>query len=138
MPDDLITRVRAAITETMRIAWEATPGPWVVHWQYGEVGVDIEPADRIGRYVVCPDPAAGLVEADARHIALHNPKDIIRRCEADLRTLARHAPDGPVVIDERGDPVVWCLYCGRTWPCPDVLDRADVYGVSVEQPEPTP
>jgi hypothetical protein len=40
----------------------------------------------------------------ADHIALHDPRDTIARCEAELALLARY--DGP---DERGTtPDFWC------------------------------
>lgn len=128
MSDDLITRVRAAIEEKMRIAREATAGPWVVRWQDGEVGVDVEPADRTGYYIVCPDSAAGLDERDARHIALHDPQDTLRGCEADLRVLDRHVPEW---IKYRS----WCTHCERLWPCVEILDRAYAHNVPVEASE---
>jgi hypothetical protein len=73
----------AAIDETERIAQAATDGPWLAVGERDEVGVDVVPTDRTGSYVVCPDPNAGMIPADAEHIARHDPAAVLRRCAAD-------------------------------------------------------
>lgn len=68
---------------------------------------------------------------DAQHalgdpwVARKEPLDTLRRCEADTRTVQRHAP-------ERIKDRYWCTHCERLWPCVEILDRADAYGIAKE------
>lgn len=135
---DLVKRVRAAIEETMRIARDfrhgidGAAGPWVT----GEIAdhlvdhVVYRPSpDMYDRIVhVCRTDWAGEDALPlARHIAMSaDPQALLRRCEADLRTLDRHKPE---LIKTRS----WCKHCERLWPCVEFLDRAAAYGVPVEE-----
>ena len=62
-----------------------------------------------------------------------NP-DVLRRCEADLRTLDRHRSKLEFeILVVNGVEQRTCAYCGHPWPCADFRDRAAAYGVPVEE-----
>lgn len=75
--------------------------------------------------------------SEKRHIALHDPKAVLRRCSADRRVLARHSPM-PGTFPEL-PPV--CTYCEENdshgarvlWPCADFVDLADAHGITVKE-----
>lgn len=75
---------------------------------------------------VVTGPFGGLDREVLNHVLRNNPDVIMRRCEADLRTLDRHKPE---LIKTRS----WCKHCERLWPCVEFLDRAAAYGVPVEE-----
>jgi hypothetical protein len=57
----------------------------------------------------------------------------LRRCEADKRTVERHAPHILTNSARKPQPII-CSYCSHVpdaveWPCPDLLDRAAAYDV---------
>jgi hypothetical protein len=60
------------------------------------------------------------------------PAEVRRTCEADKRTVERHAPTayecGLHDCVTHGH-LLTCNGCGEMWPCPDLLDRAAAYGV---------
>jgi hypothetical protein len=57
---------------------------------------------------------------EANHIALHDPADAVRRYEADLRRLERHAPEND-----------WCDI--SSWPCWEIQDLAASLGIEVSE-----
>ncbi|MEO3860904.1 DUF6221 family protein [Acrocarpospora sp. B8E8] len=60
----------------------------------------------------------GVYDADvAHHIALHDPRDTIARCEAELAELDRHQPNFA------GD----CTRCDQVAPCEAVVIKARGY-----------
>ena len=79
----------------------------------------------------------------AYHIALNDPAAVLRRCAADRKILAEHAPqpDGSSSPDiqqcrtcsSSGDVDDWYQYL-VPYPCPTVLAVAEGYGF--DQPEP--
>ncbi len=82
----------------------------------------------------CPDAARGWI-AEARHIALHDPADALRRYAGELEVLERHAlsTDASQHIfcepDCQGGDCTWCKI---SYPCPDLLSLASRLGVSVD------
>lgn len=154
--DDFVQRVLATIDVTER---DARPAAWKdAHWavaeqpaaKWGEeepdpvVLADGKPIIRLNTEY------AGHLAVD--HVVRQAPAATLRRCAADRRVVERHRPVGdhgrfsddwaddcpnpgdcahterpPVCMtcrDYAGDPV--------PAPCPDLLDRADAYGITVE------
>jgi hypothetical protein len=75
-------------------------------------------------------------EDQARHIALHDPAAVLRRCAADRKILEHHAPN------THGIDVYACTGCGsddygwtvdHTNDCPTLLALAEGYGLTDEQ-----
>lgn len=58
----------------------------------------------------------------------YGPDEVLRRCEADKRTVERHQLRGKSVL-RNGEFVDYCAACLRVIPCPDLLDRAAAYGI---------
>jgi hypothetical protein len=123
--DDITRQIVAAIEETERLAnalistVNPTTGEWVAAGPHGT-----EIRDSRNHLVVkhsWPDEIA--------HITRHSPASVLRRCAADRRRLERHWTS----VDTWGRPT-----CGYDrdgddevlWPCPDILDVADSYGVA--------
>src|ERR1700753_1872025 len=129
MSEDLAGRVLAAIDAVADLARTAPAGAWRAD-QYeccvvsDEAGAMIETGSlgysdtrkALVRYVVAQQPAATLI-----------------RCEADRRTVERHSRVGQADwMDMGGSQAMirrYCAGCGQAMPCPDLLDRAKVYGV---------
>ena len=73
----------------------------------------------------------------AQHIARHDPASVLRGCAADRKVLERHATkiqrcgghsDSPHQAD-----CFDCAYCDtRYWPCPDLKDLAERYGLEIQ------
>lgn len=112
-PATLAERILAAIEEAERQAQHAAgvfPGEW--HVDRSTAGFTI----RVGnRHVVVGDPTM------AYYIEHRQPSTVLRDCAADRRVLERH--------ELAGVEYPRCAYCGENWPCPDVLDRAEAYGI---------
>jgi hypothetical protein len=147
MADDLHARLSAAIRARLEVARAtATPGLWTAH------GLDMDPwvADEGGSPVASFTQAfsEGLIPLDvedARHIAANNPAATIRRCEALLRVVERHAPEPHPSPTRPG--VIQCGYCAEqchsrsglgcdtpadaVWPCLDIRDLAAGEGIEV-------
>ena len=86
----------ARIAEDETTAHAATPAPW-------KHSVDDHPrdsahhslsAETVGRHVVEEFAGNPGAEADATHIARHDPARVLARCEADRRIVEMPADDG--------------------------------------------
>jgi hypothetical protein len=131
--NDLPDRILAAIERTARIAtamrtgFVGGPGPWITGESAGHLVdyVVYRPSPDWPGHIVhaCSTEYAGPDQLEvARHIAHNGPKATLRRCEADKRTVQRHAP-------ERIKDRYWCTHCERLWPCVEILDRAAAWDV---------
>jgi hypothetical protein len=121
------------IDETQRIA-EAARGQGNGQWRHDssyENGYVYDERDQPVVY----DESTPLPE-EAEHIALHDPASVLRRCAADRKILAEHAP----AVDS-WDPYA-CTGCGsddygwnvdHTNDCPTLLALAEGYGLTEEQ-----
>lgn len=145
MPD-LSHRVRAAIEAKARVAREAevvasTSGSWI-----GPI------YETLTISMGSVNPAVPAVFPGQLPFITELPSVVLRRCEADLRTLDRHEPGYPGEVEysyhwEKAGPSgemvevrnaepdepYYCETCGEFWPCPEFLDRAAAYGVPVEE-----
>ena len=142
-------RLKAVIEERLRVAREATPGPWwdskvlaapghhtirggPDEWRGfdGSLGGDTRPVARIEP---APDYEGGFVtnhDADVEHIALNDPADAILAGEWALGVLERHRPDdyGGCVgchFDNREERWLWA-------DCAEIAALATRYGVSTD------
>ncbi|MEU4574846.1 DUF6221 family protein [Nonomuraea sp. NPDC023979] len=133
----MLSWLRSTITadlEAARAADEASPGPWVNTGQYGcgdawqihgapteESGTewseelhDVVPA-RSGVATAAYEDGGGVWKREvADHMVLHQPRDTIARCEAELRILDLHQPvDGYGRVEYRKlmDPGSVCEVC---------------------------
>lgn len=141
-----ITQQVDAVADQAR---EAADGAGSEHWQAAETAsceccVNLRTKD--GGLLCTPD---------SRYVdfmAAHDPAAVLRRCEADRRILARHAPDPDVPWEPA------CKGCGtygdmelsttdNVNECPELLDLAHAHGITDEilagldqpqPPEPTP
>lgn len=159
MPDDLHSRLKAAVEERLAVARAAGGRSWLV--------VDVPPftdplllaQDGDGDTLT----TLGTVDVDmpARsHLSANDPARIIRDCERDLRALERHRPkwetvqwwDAPTVGEAdvcatcgNREPVEWELGYGNygvkpegwvdsyvLWPCNEILDLATAYEIEVD------
>lgn len=146
---DLISRLLTAIEEAEEDARDAST--WGDDWSVADHvappwGEDT-PDDVIlaaGKPVATMNTEYGGCLA-ASHVARNDPAAVLRRCAADKRVLERHNKPEPM------DPFqvrVWrfevkCGHCSWTcytdcedmvkFPCPDLVDLADRYGISVEE-----
>jgi Family of unknown function (DUF6221) len=142
--DERVAWLTATLDEVERVAKAATPGRWQAGGTYGD-WLSVLPRDHVlapdyrppgfsqGQHVADARVAgggmtawaadlsgSGFPEGNARHIALHDPRSVLARVEADRRILVRHArfPGGR---DLNGKPA--CPTCATTfglvlWPCP--------------------
>lgn len=138
---DLPDRILAAIVETERVEHvKVASAPW--HPGHGcpvclepVLAMTYDPAREPAPYCTLepcghtPDReqlvAAGFAKSGANESTL-------RRCEADKRTVERHASNkyncGLDDCETHGHLLV-CAGCAQLWPCPDLLDRAAAYDV---------
>ncbi|WP_035796410.1 DUF6221 family protein [Kitasatospora mediocidica] len=127
----------AALARAEETAKPATPGPWGVRppsdhgdgWEVCGRG----PGHNGSRWVVGAESGGGVYdEADARHIALHDPGAVLRRVAADRQILAEHQPVKAVGYDGYGVAVIdTCILCGSQYapyPCRTVLLLAQAWG----------
>lgn len=122
------SRVRAALAENTEYPWEELP-----------------PHKRNAKRFPFPERVARMI-----FDGLHRPWGVLRRCEADRRTVERHRPTWPDGKPEYGshwettesggtvtvqnaepDAPYWCDTCSVPSPCPELLDRAQAYDVDV-------
>ncbi|MER6492707.1 DUF6221 family protein [Streptomyces griseorubiginosus] len=88
---------------------------------------------------------------EADHIVTHDPDTILRRCEADRRILARHAPQPNGTGFDDGWQCQTCSQDGGDgyqylvpYPCPTVEDLAHAHGITpdvlagLDHPRPQP
>ena len=122
--EDLAARVLVGIEETERIAQAATAGPWKARLWPGLGTGDVETEDNLSSIAYDSGGAGACESVDALHIAHNDPQVVLRRCEADRRTVQRHEPRP---LD---DDYATCHWCGQVWPCPDLLDRAQAYDIT--------
>lgn len=129
-PQQYADATRAVLDRWEGMARAATPGPWETAWwvedldtQHPRVsGPDMRSPD--GRLYVGPDIAKMVLsEADAAHIAAHDPQRVLaqveqyrRAVERDLRVLERHY--------KRASWATMCV-CGDSSPCSDETDALD-------------
>jgi hypothetical protein len=113
-PADLHSRLVAEVLRRLEVARAATPGPWSPDKPWLS---DVVNSALLGPVADCSIGTGYRAQSleDARHIALQDPGDAIRRYGADLRRLERHAP----------------RKCVGFWPCNEVRDLAASLGVEV-------
>ena len=139
MPD-LHGWIAQQIDAVEAVAKTATPGPWHVTEYDWQTDFDAGIGTTAGEVnVVGHGYEGGGVERteDARHIALHDPANVLRRCTADRKILTIHAPAGT-----RWDPYA-CNGCGvdseyghevlHTNDCETLRALAEGYGLTEEQ-----
>lgn len=139
----IVEFLTARLDEDEALAGIATPGPWRVETapHRTNVVVPAEGLDRVGttgRRLDMPPIFTGQTasisraqwEADAQHIARHDPVRVLREVEAKRRTLARHSPIltyGSMACDGCG----WDREDGHHVEdineCPELRDMASVY-----------
>jgi hypothetical protein len=112
---------------------------------HGWITQQVAGVERIARQAR-DDVAALLASGDVRnriaerHITLHSPDAVLRRCEADRRILARHRPwPGSDYCDSCDQDLTT-----RIHDCPELLDLAHAHGItdeiltSLDRPQPPP
>lgn len=156
MPD-LHGWITQQINHVEATAGPATSGPWYASEYHYDPDGDF--TAQLGGSPGAADIAGHGYEGGgvdtmhtARHIALHDPAAVLRRCEADRRVLARHRanPDALSRLD-----TVACEGCGvygdcdlpvtdNVNDCPELLDLAHAHGITdeilagLDRPEPPP
>jgi hypothetical protein len=131
---DLHGWITQQIDRVEAVARAATPGPWITPDHDDQPGMlevrTAHEADIMIGYV------ADVATADAHHIALHDPANVLRRCTADRKILEVHKPYGG-----RGYGGHACTGCGElnedwavdhTNDCPTLLALAEGYGLTPE------
>jgi hypothetical protein len=92
---EMVDWLRSTVRGDLEKARAATPGPWSVNSK--DLAETIYGADHVA--VVAGSRWGGEApvfesDADAIHIATHDPGDTIARCETELAILNEHAPQG--------------------------------------------
>lgn len=131
--DDLITRLTAAIDVTERVARLVASRNGHRPWSLA-ASATIDPGgeDGIGDLFGVGDSRI------AQHVVRHDPDNVLRGCAADRKILARHQEKtGCRNLHGDGEPhrpdCFDCTYCdGQYWPCPDLLDLAERYGLEAD------
>lgn len=147
--NDLLQKIEAAIAETERIARSALRNPARYDAKLGDyvdIGVDdgewvasgcmVEPANP-GRGDVFQGgitiyDEGGHTEEQATHIALNDPKRVLRRVARDRKLLEEHKPR-----DVESIPYTECVTCHGSyvsWPCATVVLLAEDYEIEVSRP----
>jgi hypothetical protein len=136
---DLQAWITQQVDRVEALAKAATPGPWegvVDRHQRGVVDASVW-SEPLGYYVTEKISSGERHEADARHIGEHNPAAVLRRCEADRRILARHAPQPNGTGFEDGWQCQTCSVDGGDgyqylvpYPCPTIEDLAHAHGIT--------
>lgn len=132
-------RLLAELDRRTALANAATPGPW----RANHYGIESEVwSPELHRVVGRPTlevlqsyVTSGrntYANADASHIALHDPADALRRYAGELEVLERHFPAA-----DQPDQCRWCYAGGQDeylpWPCPEIRSLASRLGVSVDE-----
>jgi hypothetical protein len=142
---DLHGWITQQVDETQRIA-EAARGQDEGRWRH-ETGYQSGlVTDERGEVVVYDEGAP--LEEEAAHIALHDPASVLRRCAADRKILAIHAPQGgdwePYACEGCGSDSEFGVLVDHTNDCETLQALAEGYGLTEEQraqldrPEPEP
>ena len=132
-PTGLRAQLRHLILARQKRAEAATPGSWISGESFGVTGVwqgTPEEDNSIFGAHHRSDRAWGGSDEDRAHIAAEDPIFVLRQCARDLSVLDRHVQD----TDKS------CIGCGfdsqeerrEQWPCPEVLDLAEAYGIVIE------
>lgn len=135
---DLHTRIAAAIDRAEQVARDVIDAigdsPWVVEYLPTTQRITNARAYVIAEtHVGSPLPGnRALWAPEPEHIALNDPAAVLRRCAADRRVLERHQHYTiPAGYDGAGMPN--CNRCnGYEWPCDEIEDLADRYGIEVQ------
>jgi hypothetical protein len=127
--DDLVPRILAAIEEAEQIARQASGRnqlPWLAD------GNLVYERSRMSDNVIVKWSWPLYIA----HIVHNDPVSVLRRCEADRRTVERHSTITDAVFSTSpGKPGVWlpkCFYCNGRAPCDDLRDMMDRYGITQE------
>lgn len=135
MSTDLRDRITAAINhaeQTAQAVEKTWPGPWT--------------STRTGWVLDAQGDQVDGVSVDlARQMIANSPAAVLRRCAADRRVLDRHRSDSAVESSREFWACVACsieIECNSDrscthydtipWPCPDICDLADRYGIEVD------
>jgi hypothetical protein len=137
MPD-LHEWISERVAETQRIA-EAARGHGEGRWHHETGYHSGRVEDERGETVVYDEGAP--LEEEAAHIALHDPANVLRRCAADRKILAVHAPRDRRWYDDyvcEGCGYDGADYCSEpntphVNDCPTLLALAEGYGLTEEQ-----
>ena len=149
--DNLHELLVAEVQRRLEVVRAATGRHWYSNggWEIRTVPVgDVEAADPPFWFLVArPGEQRQSAWADFRHIALHDPADAVRRYEADLRRLERHAPRVEPASRYRPE-IVECEHCASLchsrsglgcetpdapWPCDEIADLAASLGMEVTE-----
>lgn len=125
--------LRQAIIARQERAQAATPGSWVSGELFGITGVWRGAKPTEGNSIFGAhrsDRAWGGTHEDRAHIAAEDPIFVLRQCARDLRVLDRH-------VEDRDRSCVGCGFDSQEermeqWPCPEILDLTEAYGIVIE------
>lgn len=127
-------KLSEVINIRLKLAQVATRGPWTVEDAFARLPgcrclscYETEPYGRMIPELDGPpgaDTSPVLYDSDATFIAANDPTTIIRHCERDLKVLGRHT-----WVDSSSGLCGQC--CDQRWPCPEVTDLAEAYGVVI-------
>lgn len=146
---DLAVRILAAIDKTERAErgrvrlWEPQPQPCPVCHQavIGDPFVcrteQIPGGGVAMRFEPCLCPLTYEQWAAVLHPQPCPDETVLRHCAADQRTVERHSRPGRTEARGTQDGMVvlqWCECCRALMPCPDLLDRAAAYDITVVAP----
>lgn len=128
MPD-LATRIRAAVEQRRTLA-DAATWPRFADEQGSTWTYDGNPSGAVmaGRWCIGQASAYGdRLDHNrlAAHIAFNDPARIFADCDLAEKILTRHRLRESTVT---GWPAR-CVPCNAPWPCPDVRDLAEAWGV---------
>lgn len=129
MTDDLVAFLKARLDEDEQAAKAATSGRWMAldggvmaledeSWPVTSTETECERDDRV--HIARWDPARVLAEVQAKRRIIERHHEVIWTEWHDVRETA-------------------CGHCSQpggrrvAWPCPDVLDIAEVYGWAPEE-----
>ena len=133
---DLHGWITQQVDRVEEVAKAATPGPWTAethhHRRTNEpVYYEVHPVAELEG-----NGDGGVTsEADAEHIALHNPAAVLRRCGADRKILADHTAlgfDGSIHCDGCGVDYESGPLVENVNDCPTLLALAEGYGLTPE------
>jgi hypothetical protein len=132
---DLAALILAAIDETEEAARFAATAGRGGDWELAEHPARWGELDSDEEILCGGKPILRLLaehggQLTSWHLQLHEPKRVLAACAADRRTVERHSRRGKSVL-RNGEFEDYCVCGGPLGRCPDILDRADAYGVEV-------